>query len=101
MKLDRAGLDYLLQVAIEIGFKALTVDTHEAGDFHAPTIMIEFQQTREPIGIVGMTDIQAGKIQAGSISSEPAKPVAASFAMGKIKDLKTLDDPDADSTDNL
>lgn len=47
MKLDRAGIDYIVAVAADAGFKLRRCETTEEYEYH-PKVTLLFEQTREP-----------------------------------------------------
>lgn len=85
MKLDRAGLDYLIEVARGIGFRVASTKTEE--DYmYGPEITIKLVQMREPKPPVEevpiFEDVRAG------VTEDQATEIAS-----KAKDkLRTLDE---------
>lgn len=65
MRLDRAGVDYIIEVAKDAGFGVTVISTHE-DVWKAPEVTLTFIQKRDPAVTVdpaaGVTEDQAKQI---------------------------------------
>lgn len=104
-RLDKVGLDYLILMAKDIGFRTVSMDTKESENC-SPCVTITFEQTRElttptafaptamspPVTIAGSmsSNILPGQIAPGQVSIAGTQPNRNIFS--------TLDDDPEDQT---
>lgn len=87
MKLDRAGIDYLIEVAKDMGFEVAGIESCEWEDA-APCVTLSLRQTRAVVGQKQPADVRQG------VTEEQAADIATKGKGSLFPDAKkfqTLD----------